>query len=272
MSDVDINLSHWDSLAGAHGNGTDRIYDLDALIAGNDSRTAPEREAIAEAIGELEGKRIMHLQSHIGYDAISMAHRGAEVTAVDFSPIALAKARETAKRCGVTIGTVESEATSLPAGLHARFDLVYANLGAICWIADLEAWMRSAASAMVDGGHLVLVDMHPLAQMVDATGPLKLGFDYSYSGRFEEAQQGTYADPDAEVEGRTVVFAHSLGETFGAARAAGLDVVQLREHLELEFDPWGDGDLVQEDDGAWRLRQDGRALPLQFTLIARKPG
>lgn len=270
MRDVDINLSHWNSLAVAHGNGTDRIYDLDALIAGADSRTRPEREAVAEAIGDLEGRRIMHLQSHIGYDAISMARLGGEVTIVDFSAAALAKASETAERCGVRVEAVESEATDLPAELDGRFDLVYANVGAICWIEDLEAWMRSAASALVAGGHLVLVEMHPLAQMVDATKPFKLGFDYAFSGRFEEVQSGSYANPDAEIEGRTVVFAHSLGETFGAARAAGLDVVQLREHLELEFDPWGDGDLIQEGDGAFRLRQDGHALPLLFTLIAQK--
>ncbi|MDQ3102413.1 MAG: class I SAM-dependent methyltransferase [Actinomycetota bacterium] len=271
MSDVDINRSHWDSMAGVHGNGTDRIYDVDALIAGGDSRTGPEREAVAEAIGELDGKRVMHLQSHIGYDAISMARLGAEVTAVDFSPVALAKARATAERCGVALETVESEATNLPAELHDRFDLVYANLGALCWIEELEAWMRAAGSALVTGGHLVLVDLHPIAQMVDETDPLKLGFDYAFSGRFEEAEDGSYADPDAAVDGRTVVYAHSLGETFGAATAAGLTVERLREHLELEFDCWGGGELVLEDDGRYRLRQDGYALPLLFTLIAYKP-
>lgn len=272
MSDVEINLTHWNSVARVHGNGTDRIYDIDALVAGEDSRRGPEREAVTEAIGELEGKRIMHLQSHIGYDAISMAHRGAEVTAVDFSPVALAKARDAAERCGVRIETVEAEATRLPADLDDCFDLVYANVGAICWIEDLEAWMRAATSAMVDGGHLVLVDMHPLTQMIEGTRPLKFGFDYAFSGRLEEVEDGTYADPDADVEGRTVVYAHSLGEIFGAARAAGLEVLQLREHLEFEFDPWGDGDMVEEEDGRFRLRQDGFALPLLFTLIARKPG
>lgn len=272
VSDVDVNRSHWDSLAGAHGNGADRIYDIDALLAGRDSRTRAEQEAIAEAIGDLPAKRVMHLQSHIGYDAVSMAHRGAEVTAVDFSAVALAKARDTAERCGVELATVEAEATSLPADLHGRFDLVYANTGAICWIEDLDAWMSSAEAALDVGGSLVLVDVHPLAQMVDSTDPLTLGFDYAFAGRFEEVQQGTYADPDADCQTRTVVWAHSLGEIFGAATAAGLTVTRFSEHLELEFDPWGDGCLTHEDDGAFRLRQDGRALPLSFTLIARKPG
>jgi SAM-dependent methyltransferase len=270
MADVDLNRRHWDELAEFHGNG-DRIYDVDALLAGEDSRTAPEREAIAEAIGELEGRRIMHLQSHIAFDAISMANRGARVTAVDFSAVALAKARDLAGRAGVELETVESEATDLPTSLDERFDLVYANLGAICWIEDLEAWMRAAFGALVSGGKLALVDLHPLALMVEKVDPLELGFTYSF-GRIEETSHGSYADPDAEVDQTTTVsFAHSLGEIFGAARAAGFEVEQLREHLELEFDCWGDGDLKQEEDGLFRLRQDGYALPLLFTLIARKP-
>lgn len=271
MDDVEINRRHWDSLATVHGNGTDRIYDLDGLIAGTDSRTRPEREAVAEAVGDLKGRRVMHLQSHIGYDAISMARLGGRVTAVDFAPAALAKARDTAARCGVELETVEAEATSLPPALADSFDLVYANLGAICWIEDLDAWMRSAATALVPGGALALIDLHPIALMVESTGPLELGFPYAFAGRFEEAEHGTYADPDADVDGRTVVYAHSLGEIFGSARAASLEVSGLREHLELEFDCWGDGSLVKEDDGLFRLRQDGYPLPLLFTLIARRP-
>lgn len=272
MDDVELNRTHWDELAEIHGNG-DRIYDVDALVAGNDSRTGPEREAVAEAIGDLEGKRVMHLQSHLAFDAISMAKRGAQVTAVDFSAVALSKGRALAERCGVELETVEANATKLPADLDERFDLVYANLGAICWIEDLDAWMRAASEALVRRGALVLVDLHPLSLMVDSAEPMKLGFPYSFSGRWEDDEHGTYADPDADVkQTRSVCYAHSLGEIFGAAKSAGFEVEQLREHLELEFDCWGEGDLKQENDGLFRLRADGYALPLLFTLIGRKPG
>jgi len=271
VSDVEINKTHWESMAGVHGNGTDEIYDVEALLAGGDSRTAPEREAIAAAAGGLAGKRIMHLQSHIGFDAISMAALGAEVTAVDFSPAALAKAEDLASRRGVEIATVESEATSLPAELDESFDVVYANLGAICWIEDLSAWMRAAAGALVPGGAVALVDLHPMGLMFEGTDPVRFGFPYANQGRFEETQDGSYADPDADVEGRTVVFSHSLEEIFTSARGAGLDVEQLREHLEVEFDCWGGtGGLAKEDDGLWRIRVDGFAVPILFTLIARK--
>jgi SAM-dependent methyltransferase len=271
MGDVDLNRRHWDELASVHGTG-DAMYDVDRLLSGWDSRTAPERAAIAEALRSesLEGRRIMHLQSHIGFDAISMVRLGAEVTAVDFSEKALAKARDIAERAGFELETVTADATRLPAELGERFDCVYANLGAICWIEDLAAWMRSAHDALVPGGGLALVDLHPFGLMVDAVEPMRLGFPYELA-RFEEDQHGTYADPNAEVAQTTTVnFAHSIAEIYTAARGAGFDVEHLREHLELEFDCWGDGQLKQEDDGLFRLRQDGWALPVLFTLVGRK--
>src|SRR3954466_6547232 len=140
-----INRAHWDALADAHGHG-DPIYDVEALIAGRDSLREAEAAGIREAIGAVAGLDVLHLQCHIGFDAISLARRGARVTGADFSPASLEKARTLAKRCEVDVRFVEAEATSLPMELHNKFDLVYATIGVITWIADVRAWMRSAAA------------------------------------------------------------------------------------------------------------------------------
>jgi SAM-dependent methyltransferase len=270
---TEVNLAHWDELASLHGHG-DRIYDVEALVAGRDSRTKFERDAVAAAVGpDLSGVRVLHLQSHIAFDSISMARLGARVTAADFSPVALERAAELAERCGVELETVQADATALPDSLSGRFDLVYANIGAICWIGDLAAWMRSAAGALVPGGALVLYEMHPYALMFDSTDPVKLGFTYAFDGPKEFNDPGSYADANADVKAVTTVnFSHSIGETVGAALDAGLVIERLEEHLESEFDIWGDGGMTEEEDGMWRVRLQGYALPLLFTLIARKPG
>src|SRR4051812_17414797 len=150
-----INRAHWDALASAHGQ--DAYYDAEALIAGKDSLTAVETAGIREAIGAVAGLDVLHLQCHIGFDAISLSRRGARVVGADFSPASLEKARTLAKRCEANVEFVEADATKLPTELHNRFDLVYATIGVIVWIADLRAWMRSAAAALRGGGKLLLV-------------------------------------------------------------------------------------------------------------------
>jgi SAM-dependent methyltransferase len=165
---------------------------------------------------------------------------------------------------------VEAEATTLPVELHNRFDLVYATIGVLVWIADVRAWMRSAAAALRGGGRLLLVDGHPLYTMIESLDPLRLDMPYAGDLRaFDEP--GSYAGADLSVAATaTVNYAHSLGEVVNAALAAGLKIEHLEEHLSADFDPRGTF-LAPEDDGRYRLRVDGEVMPLLFTLVAAKP-
>jgi SAM-dependent methyltransferase len=264
-----INRAHWDALASAHGQ--DAYYDTDALIAGADSLTEIETAGIREAIGAVAGLDVLHLQCHIGFDAISLARRGARVTGADFSPASLEKARTLAKRCEVGVRFVEAEATSLPMELHNKFDLVYATVGVLVWIADLRAWMRSAAAALRGGGKLLLVDCHPLYTMMDSVEPLRLDMPYGGGAARAFDEPGSYAGADLDVAATaTVNYAHSIGEVVNGALAAGLRMEHLEEHAEADFDPRGSV-LEREDDGRYRLRVDGELLPFLFTLVAAKP-
>src|SRR3954452_20908062 len=146
--DVEVNRAHWDALAAVHGEGADGYYDVEALAAGADTLRAAE----ASAAGDVAGLDVLHVQCHLAFDAISLARRGARVTGVDFSPGSLAKARGLAERCGVGLELVEADSTALPPSLHGRFDLAYATIGVLSWIADVDAWMRSVAATLRPGG------------------------------------------------------------------------------------------------------------------------
>jgi SAM-dependent methyltransferase len=227
---------------------------------------------VAEAFPDLRGRDVVHIQCHIGFDTIALARRGARVTGVDFSRGSLAKAAELAERSGVGIEWVQAAAAALPDSLRGRFDMACATIGAICWIADIGAWMRCAAATLRPGGRLVLVEIHPLYAMVKAAGePLRLDFPYAFDGprRFDEP--GSYADSDAPVQATAeVVYAHSLGEVVNAAIVAGLRIDALHEHLESDVDPRGDL-LTRGADGRYRLDVSGERLPVLFTLIATRP-
>jgi SAM-dependent methyltransferase len=264
-----LNRAHWDALAALHGH--DSIYDEDALLAGADSLDEQEAAGIREAVGAVAGLDVVHLQCHIGFDTISLARRGARVTGVDFSRVAIERARDLARRCGVEAEFVEGDTTDLPAELHGRFDLAFASVGVTCWIEDMTAWMRSAAAALKGGGRLLLVDLHPLFLMFDSVDPPVLGFPYAFDGGRAFDEDGSYADPSLHVGAtETIQYAHSLGEIVTAAVAAGLRIERLDEHLDAEHDSRGDV-LARDDDGRFHLRFGGELLPLTYTLIARRP-
>ena len=266
---LEINRAWWDGAAAIHGD--DPIYDTKALIAGADSLSQEEETAIAASVGTVDGLDVIHIQCHIGFDTISLARRGARITGLDFSPVALAKAAELATHAAAEVTWVQADAARIPADLHGRFDLAYATIGAICWIEDIYAWMRAAAATLRPGGHLVLVEIHPLLNMVAEQEAFSLDFPYAFDGPHHFNEPGTYAEPRAELaSSETVNFAHSLGETVTAAIEAGLRIDSLTEHLEASKPPRPP--LVPcESDGRYRLRLDGQLLPVLFTLLATKP-
>jgi SAM-dependent methyltransferase len=280
----DGNLEHWEMLASFHGTGQDDYYDIPALIRGDMSLRPVERAGIDIALAgrEMAGLRVAHVQSHIGIDSVHLARLGARVTAFDFSPMALRRLRDLAAECGVDIATVVADSQELASdehrSWHGRFDIVYATIGVICWIADLEAWMQGVAALLKPGGRLLLLELHPLYNMGDSFEPLVLDFPYVNDGPRHFEGSGSYANPDADLPWSIEEYAWSIGETVNAAIHAGLTIVRLDEHVESAADPRGDC-MTREPDGLYRLRAgrgaEGRPpepLPVLYTLVAAKPG
>jgi len=262
---TELNRAHWDALAAVHGQ--DGYYDAQALIADR----LPLGDVEAAAVGDVDGLDVMHLQCHLGFDAIRLARLGARVTGVDFSAASLEKARALAAACGVSVEWVQADSTALPPSLFGRFDVVYSTIGVLCWIADIDAWMRGAFAALRAGGRLVLVEIHPLVQMFESFSPPRVDFPYAFDGPRAFDLPGSYADPDASVASTaSVQFGHSLGEIVTAALGAGLRVETLHEHMDSARDHRGDV-LTLEADGRYRARLDGEAIPVLLTLIASRP-
>jgi SAM-dependent methyltransferase len=70
-------------------------------------------------------RRVLVPGAGYGHDAIAWAQHGAEVTAVDFAPLAIAGLRARAQEADVSVQAVESDLFALSDGFTARFDVVW---------------------------------------------------------------------------------------------------------------------------------------------------
>lgn len=276
MSDyIAVNRAWWDERAPLHA-GPGSEYDLDAF------RRHPDRLGRIETdeVGDVAGKRLLHLQCHIGTDTLSWAGRGADVIGVDFSPPALEVARGLAADLGLTARArfVEADVYGLPDILDDAFDIVFASWGAIGWLPDVGRWFAVAAHFAAPGGIVYLADGHPTALILndDAAAPADLRVTYPYLTTAEPLAYvgpdlaGSYAVPDAPtVHNATREWIHPLGAIVQAAIDAGLTVELLHEHAVV---PWRMFPfLVAVEDGLYRLPDGMPSLPLAFSLRARKP-
>ena len=261
------NRALWDARAQTHGTTpNDMLYDVDSFLAGRQTLYGIE----LELAGDVTGQDVLHLQCHFGMDTLNWARLGARVTGVDFSSTAIGRARELAEHAGLAADFVEADTQDLPSDLAGRFDLVIATYGVLCWIGDLDAWMRGAAMALRPGGRLVLVDLHPAYQTLASYEPLVADWPYGGGEPQREVVTGTYADPDLPMTAQEVVqYPHSVGEIVTAAAGAGLIVDRLGEHTEADFP--GRRILPQGPDGTCRFPFGDTYLPILYSLRARSP-
>lgn len=125
----------------------------------------PNQLLVAEVAGLPPG-RALDLGAGEGRNAVWLAQQGWKVTAVDFSDVALAKARDLASSRGVQIDTVCQDATEFDAA--APFDLVVVLYLQLPAERRREAHGRAAA-AVVPGGTLVVVG-HDTTNLADGYG------------------------------------------------------------------------------------------------------
>jgi SAM-dependent methyltransferase len=259
------NRRRWNELVPIHARSA--FYDVDGFRAGKTSLRPIE---LGE-LGDVAGKRLLHLQCHFGLDALSWARLGAQVTGVDYSETAILEARALARQTKLPAEFLVADIHELPGLLSGEFDIVYTSYGAICWIGDLEPWARIVAHFLRAKGTFYMVEIHPFADVWD-DGPdaeeLRVGYSYFHEERpIRVERSGSYADRQAVVENKvSYTWNHSLGDIVSALAGAGLRIEFLHEfpYCICAVLPG----MEQRADGWWYAR-DPR-VPFLFSLKAAK--
>ncbi len=258
---LETNRAKWDELVPIHLASD--YYDVPGFRAG-----APAvRPFVAEAVGEVAGLDLVHLQCHIGLEALDWARRGARVTGLDFSAPAVDAASALAAELGLPARFVHGDVYDAPALLGGRFDVVYTGIGALNWLPDTAAWAAVVSALLRPGGALHLVEFHPVADIL-GDEDLSVAFDYLGGAAMEWDEPGTYADRDAVTHhNRSFEWIHPLGAVVSGLIAAGLRIESLREYDHTVNPRWPF--LVRGDDGLWSMPEGMPRPPLMYALRAR---
>ncbi|TDE36854.1 class I SAM-dependent methyltransferase [Nonomuraea mesophila] len=264
MDYMEINRANWNSRVPVHV-GSD-FYDVEGFVAGR----SPLRSFERAEVGDVSGRRLAHLQCHIGLDTLAWARLGAEVTGLDFSAAAVAQAESIAARCGLPARFVTADVYDAAEKLgRGAYDIVYTGVGALVWLPDLTRWAQTVAALLKPGGFLYIAEFHPFPDILDEATGATLKHDYFDREPQVWVEPHTYTGGEELEHQTSVQFLHGLGDVVSAVGAAGLRVEFLHEHDFTLFQRFA---TLEAADGGYRIPDGAPRLPLMYSLRACAAG
>jgi SAM-dependent methyltransferase len=259
---LQVNRRLWNERVQGHLSSD--FYDVEAFVKGKNSLNSIE----LDLLGDVRGKRILHLQCHFGQDTLSLARMGAIVTGVDFSDASIAEAMKLAAKMELAAEFVCCDVYSLPDRLAKQFDIVFTSYGTIGWLPDVHRWAEVVSRFLAPGGKFVFADFHPVVWMFDDDFR-ELRYSYFNTGPIVETAAGSYAGtPGAAME--SIGWNHPTAEVITALLANGLSI---QSFSEFDYSPYNCfRNMTEEEPGRFRITGLQKTIPLVFSLVALKAG
>lgn len=258
---LDINRHSWNNRTEAHIKS--EFYGMEQFLQGKTSLQNIE----LNLLGNVEGKAVLHLQCHFGQDSISLSRMGAQVTGVDLSDKAIARAKSIARETRANVEFICCDLYALPANLNKQFDVVFTSYGTIGWLPNLDKWAAVISKFLKPGGQFVFVEFHPVVWMFDDDFE-KIGYRYFNSGAIVETENGTYADRSANIEQQSVTWNHSISEVLNSLIRNGLEINAFDE---FDYSPYNCfKHTVEFEPGKYRIKHLDNKIPMLFSLRATK--
>ena len=255
--DHEKNRTAWNEMVEVHWNHPG--YKVKEFLGGWNSLKAIERQEL----GDVDGKRLLHLMCQFGMDTLSWARLGAEVTGVDISDRSIARAQELAARAGLKATFVRSDVLDLIGVIDAQFDIVYQSYGTHCWIADLKKWAWVVAHYLRPGGTFLIIDGHPITCIWETPN-----HSYLRKEPIRYRNEPDYCDHTFLIKDELVEYQHPLSEIINSLIEVGLVLEKLQEYdkgyYPVDENWYNVGDY-------WYPPGGPTLWPLMFLLKARKP-
>jgi SAM-dependent methyltransferase len=273
------NRASWNEATRAHNS---HKRDQAAFLRAGNTTLFPEEVAL---LGDVRGKRVVHLQCNAGQDTLSIAAMGATVLGVDISDEAVGFARQLALDSGIAAAFVRSDVYDWleDSANEGRFDVAFCSYGALCWLSDLPLWAKGVARVLAPGGRFVCIDFHPMLYVFEWDWTLRYDYFGGEPARFEGgvgdyvAMSGALLTPmgyqpglvDFKNPNPVNEFQHASGELIGSLLRAELVLESFEEYPYANG--WIGRERMREVEGRRAVPpEDLPALPLMFSATARK--
>lgn len=239
------------------------FYDLEGFKAGATVLTPIE----LNELGNVSGKKMLHLQCHFGMDSLNWARLGAKVTGADLSDEAIKEARVLNEELKLDAQFVCCNVYDLKEHLDEKFDIVFTSYGVVGWLPDLDRWADIVAHFLKPGGLFYIAEFHPVVWMFDDDFT---HIKYYYDNRelIVTENQGTYTDREADIKGKEYSWNHSLSEVLNALIRAGLELKSMNEHM---FSPYPCfRNMVESSPRQWHIKGMEGKIPMVYSISAVK--
>lgn len=258
---LEINRETWNKKTEVHVDS--EFYDQKGFLEGNNTLKPIE----LDLLGDISGKKILHLQCHFGQDTMSLSRLGAKTTGVDLSDKAIDKAREIAHQLNLDTNFVNCDIYSLPEYLDEEFDIVFTSYGTIGWLPDLDKWAKVIQRFLKPGGKFIMADFHPVVWMFDDNFE-GIGYNYFKEDPIIETINGTYADKEAPISSKTISWNHATSEILNSLIINGLE---LNSFNEYDYSPYDCFNKTEEfEPGKYRIKHLGNKIPMVYSIVATK--
>lgn len=258
----DLNRKTWNKKVKVHAES--QMYDLEAFKKGKTSLNKYE----LDAIGNVKGKSLLHLQCHFGQDTLSWSRLGAECVGVDISDEGIKMAKQLNDELKLDAKFVCCNVLETSNYVKDKFDIVFASYGVIGWLPDLKPWAKMIEEKLNSGGIFYLIEFHPIVWMFDySQGKPVMKYGYMQDEVIYEEYEGTYANESAKMISKEYGWNHGIGEVVTALTEAGLQVSYLKEYDESPYNVLPD--LVETKTGMFVTKN--KLYPLMFEIKATKP-
>ncbi|RLJ67325.1 methyltransferase family protein [Lacinutrix venerupis] len=225
------NKATWNDKVKVHAKSD--MYAMDDFKKGKSSLMQYEREAL----GNVHGKTLLHLQCHFGQDTLSWSRLGAKCTGIDLSDEGIKLAQQLNLELELDAKFVCCNVLDTAKHVDGEFDIVFTSYGVIGWLPDLKPWGQMIAQKLKKGGTFYMAEFHPIVWMFDyLENKSIMKYGYMQDEVIYEEYEGTYANQNSKMVSKEYGWNHGLSEVINALTEAGLHIEYLNEYNESPYD------------------------------------